>query len=91
MIVYFIQEIGSNKNSPGSLNVLVNYHYHGENRAIIRQLPSMVDAACGGVWFNRTLHQVNRMGVDVITPGNVFNYVSVEHAPSPVLIGSVTT
>ena len=31
-IVYVIQEIGGNKNSPYSLNVMVNYHYHGKNR-----------------------------------------------------------
>ena len=34
MIVYIIQEIGGNKNSPDSLKVMLNYHYHGENRAI---------------------------------------------------------
>ena len=34
MIEYFIQEIGGNNNSPDSLNVMVNYHYHGENRVI---------------------------------------------------------
>ena len=34
MIVYVIQEIGDNENSPNSLNVMVNYHYHGENRVI---------------------------------------------------------
>ena len=28
MIVYDMQEIGGNKNSPDSLNVMVNYHYH---------------------------------------------------------------
>ena len=34
MIVYVIQEIGGNENSPNSLNVMVNYHYHVENRVI---------------------------------------------------------
>ena len=34
MIVYVIQEIRGNKNSPDSLNVMINYHYHGENRVI---------------------------------------------------------
>ena len=27
-------KIGGNKNSPDSLNVMVNCHYHGENRVI---------------------------------------------------------
>ena len=36
MIVYVIQEIGRNKNSPDYLNVTVNYHYHDENRVITR-------------------------------------------------------
>ena len=34
MIVYVIQKIGGNKNSPDSLNIMANYHYHGENRVI---------------------------------------------------------
>ena len=34
VIVYVIQKIGGIKNSPNSLNVMVNYHYHGENRVI---------------------------------------------------------
>ena len=29
MIVYVIQKIGGNENSPSSLNIMVNYHYHG--------------------------------------------------------------
>ena len=41
MIVYVIQKIRGNENSPDSLNVMVNYHYHGENRLITRYLPSM--------------------------------------------------
>ena len=36
MIVYVIQKIGGNKNCPNSLNVMVNYHYHGKNRVITR-------------------------------------------------------
>ena len=36
MIVYVIQEIRGNENSPDSINVMVNYHYHGENRVITR-------------------------------------------------------
>ena len=35
MLIYVIQKIGVNDNSPDSLNVMVNYHYHGENRVII--------------------------------------------------------
>ena len=34
MIVYVIQEMERNKNSPDYLNIMVNYHYHGENRVI---------------------------------------------------------
>ena len=34
MLVYFIQEIGGNENYPDSLNVMVNYNYHSENRMI---------------------------------------------------------
>ena len=36
MITYVIQKIGGNKNSPNSINVMVNYYYHSENRAIKR-------------------------------------------------------
>ena len=32
MIVHVMQKIRGNKNSPNSLNIMVNYHYHGENR-----------------------------------------------------------
>ena len=31
-----------NENSPDSLNVMVNCHYHGENRVINREFPSMI-------------------------------------------------
>ena len=34
MIVYVILEIGGNENYPDYLNVMVNYHNHGENRVI---------------------------------------------------------
>ena len=34
MNIYVIQKNGGNKNSPDSLNVMVNYHYHSENRVI---------------------------------------------------------
>ena len=36
MIIYVIQINGGNENSPDSLDVMVNYHYHGENRVITR-------------------------------------------------------
>ena len=36
MNVYVIQEIGGKKSYPDSLNAMVNYHYHGENRVITR-------------------------------------------------------
>ena len=41
MIIYVIRKIGGNDNSPNYLNVMVNYHYHGEKRVITRRLPSM--------------------------------------------------
>ena len=41
MIISVIQKIGGYKNSPKSLNVMVNYHYHGENRVITKKFPSM--------------------------------------------------
>ena len=34
MIVYVIKEIGGNENPPDSLKVMVNYHYHSDNRVI---------------------------------------------------------
>ena len=34
-------KIGGNENSPYSLNVMVNWHYHDENRVITLQFPSM--------------------------------------------------
>ena len=36
MVIYVIQKNGGNENSPDSLNVMVNYHYHSENRVITR-------------------------------------------------------
>ena len=36
MIIYVIYKNGGNKNSPDSFNVMVNYHYHSENRVINR-------------------------------------------------------
>ena len=41
MVVYVTQNNGGNDNSPDSLNVMVNYHYHGENKVITQQFPSM--------------------------------------------------
>ena len=34
MIVYAIQNVGGNNNYPDSLNVMVDYHYHGGNRVV---------------------------------------------------------
>ena len=34
MIVYVIHKIEGYKNSPNSLKVMVNYHYHEKNRLI---------------------------------------------------------
>ena len=42
MIVYVIQKIWCNDNSPDSLNVMVNYHYHSENRLITSVGPAEV-------------------------------------------------
>ena len=39
--MYIIQKIGSNKNYQNSLNVMVNQHYHGENRLINQYFSSM--------------------------------------------------
>ena len=36
IIIYVIQKIKGNENSPDFLNVMVNYHYHSENRVIIQ-------------------------------------------------------
>ena len=36
MIVYVIPKIMGNKNSPNYLNIMVNYHYHGDKRVITR-------------------------------------------------------
>ena len=36
MILHVIQKIGDNDISPNSLNVMVNYHCHGENSIINR-------------------------------------------------------
>ena len=41
MIVYVIKKISGDNNSLDSLKVVVNYHYNGQNRLIIRELPSM--------------------------------------------------
>ena len=50
-----------------------------------------VGEASGGAWVNRTMRRVSRTGVDGSTTGNIFNAFSVEHAPSQVLIGIVST
>ena len=34
MIVFVNENIGGNKNYPNSLNVMVNYHYHDEDKVI---------------------------------------------------------
>ena len=41
MIIYVLLKNGGNENSPYSLNVMVNYHYHSENRVITRYFPSI--------------------------------------------------
>ena len=34
MIIYVIQKNRGDENSPDSINVMLNYHYHSENRVI---------------------------------------------------------
>ena len=42
MIINVIKKNRGNKNSPDSLNVMVNYHYHSENRIITPYFQSML-------------------------------------------------
>ena len=51
----------------------------------------VTDAASGGAWINRNPRQVNRTGVNVITPGYISNDVSIIEPTSPVLIRIVAT
>ena len=41
MIIYVIRKIEGNNNSTDSLNVVVDYHYHGRNRVITQYFPYM--------------------------------------------------
>ena len=40
--MYVLQKIEGNKNSQNSLNLMVNCHYHGENRVINHYFPYIV-------------------------------------------------
>ena len=51
----------------------------------------VADTACGSAWVSRTPRQVSQTGIDGSNPGDVCNVVSIKHATSQVLIGSVTT
>ena len=51
----------------------------------------VADAALGGEWINRTLRKVSWIGVNGITPVNIFHAVSVVEPPSPFLIGIFAT
>ena len=51
----------------------------------------VTDLALGGTWINRNPRQVNRTGVNVITPGYISNDVSIIEPTSPVLIRIVAT
>ena len=42
VIVYVIHRIGVNNDDPNSLNVMVDYYYHGENRIITQYFPYML-------------------------------------------------
>ena len=45
MILYVIQTIGGNKNHPDNIDVMANYHYYYEIRAIIPSFPSMLETS----------------------------------------------
>ena len=47
------------------------------------------DAELGSVLVNRTLRIVISTGVNIITPGDMYNDVIIKHAPSPVLVVTV--
>ena len=51
----------------------------------------VADTACGSACINRNLRRVIRTGVNGSTLVGVCNSVSVEHSPSPVLIGIFAT
>ena len=42
MVVYVMQKIGGNKNSPKYPNIMVSYHYHDENGVIKQYFPSTI-------------------------------------------------
>ena len=46
----------------------------------------VAETASGGKWVNSNPWQVSKTGVDRSTPGDMCHVVSVEHAPSKVLI-----
>ena len=56
VIVYAIQKIRGNENSPNSLNITVNYYYHSKNRVITRYFPSMRPT---GVMFHEPDNALN--------------------------------
>ena len=49
--IYFTK-IGGDENSPDSLNVMVNYHYQGENRVVTWYFPYMEHAHSAVLWFS---------------------------------------
>ena len=51
----------------------------------------VADTASSGARVNRNPYKVSRTGVNGSTPGNNGHAVSVEHVPSPVMIGVVGT
>ena len=51
----------------------------------------VADTASGGAWVNMTPRKVIRTGIDGSTPCDMGHVVSIEHDPSPVMIGIVST
>ena len=51
----------------------------------------VTDAALGVAWINRTPQQVIRTGVNIITPGNIHNDVSVKTKENLYAITKVVT
>ena len=52
-----LYKTGDNKNSPDSINVMINYHYHSENRLITPQFPFMISREKSSRWALSWLRQ----------------------------------
>ena len=85
MIIYAIQTNGGNENSPDFLNVMVNYHYHGENRVITRLFPSMVIG-----WIIFSLNCLFLPGMCIAIPYGYNGYYLCTYACMCVCVHSAT-